>query len=164
MPYGTDSGFTDYLAANGLTLPAGANVTVLRNIGSSYVDAAYGWRLQCSRKSGGFDQLLEWPRTGHYVNGESVPSDLIPQAWIIASYRAAYLEAVTPGWATTGTNGARQTKREKVDTIEREFFGPDDGAGTDAAAGMPSDSIINGMLLPWLCSDTRSLNSLFMVI
>lgn len=163
--YGDDAGFAAYLAGQGLTLPVGAPApAILREIGSGYIDAAYGWQLKCSMKAGGFTQSLEWPRTGHVINGEEVPSDLIPQQWINASYRAGYLQAVTPGWATTGTDASRQTKREKVDVIEREFFGKEEAAGTSAAPGMPSDSIINGMVTPWLCSRTRRASSLFRVI
>lgn len=163
--YGTDDGFTAWLTAQGMTLPVGApSVAVLRQIGSSYVDAAYGAKLACSRKTGGFTQELQWPRTGHVINGELVPGDLIPQAWIEASYRAAYLEAMTRGWATTGTDATRQTKREKVDVIEREYFAADQAAGSSAAPGMPSDSILNGMILPWLCSGVRRMNNLFRVI
>lgn len=163
--YGTDEGFNAWLAAQGLILPVDAPaVALLRQIGSSYVDAAYGARLTCSRKAGGFTQELQWPRTGHVINGETVPDDLIPQAWIDASYRAAYLTAVTPGWATTGTDSTRQTKRERVDTIEREYFAADEAAGSSVAPGMPSDSILNGMVLPWLCSGVRRMADLFRVI
>lgn len=163
--YGDDAGFAAYLAGQGLTLPVGAPApAILREIGSSYVDSAYGWMLTCSMKTGGFTQELQWPRSGHIVNGEVVPDDLIPQSWINASYRAGYLQALTPGWATTGTDASRQTKREKVDVIEREFFSSTEAAGTSAAPGMPSDSIINGMVTPWLCSSARRANSLFRVV
>lgn len=163
--YGDDAGFAAWIASQGLTLPVGApDPAVLRQIGSNYLDAAYEWRLSCSQRTGGFSQELAWPRSGHYVNGQEVPDDLIPPAWINASYRAAYLTAVTPGWATTGTDGARQTKREKVDVVEREFFAASEAAGTDVAPGMPSDSIINGMVSMWLCSNKRTANSLFRVI
>lgn len=157
MPYGTNEGFLDWLAAQGLALPAGADPTVLRNIGSSYTDAAYEWRLNCSRRAGGFDQDLAWPRVGHLFNGETVPSTLIPTSWIYASYRAAWLESQTPGWATTGTDATRQTRRERVDVVEREFFAPSEAAGSDVSAGMPSDSIINGLVAPWLCSNARRI-------
>lgn len=162
--YGSSQAFMDWLAGQGLSLPVGADETTLRTIGSAYVDGAYGWRLGCSRRAGGFEQELAWPRTGHTVNGELVPDDLIPIAWIHASYRAAYLESQSPGWATTGTDATRVTKREKVDVIEREFFSNAEAPGSDAAPGMPSDSIINAMVLPWLCSNTRSMSSLFRVI
>lgn len=162
--YGSNEGFLLWMEGQGLTIPATADPDVLRQIGSSYVDAAYEWRLACSSRAGGFNQELAWPRSGHYVNGKSVPDDLIPAAWINASYRAAYLQATNPGWATTSEDVTRQTRREKVDVIEVEYFSNADAVGTDAAPGMPSDTIINGMVLSWLCSNTRSLNSLFRVV
>lgn len=108
--YGDDDGFIEWLAAQGLPPPTG-DPSVLRQIGSNYIDAAYEARLSCSQRTGGFTQLLAWPRTGHRVNGQDVPSDLIPQAWINASYRAAYLEAMNPGWATGSTNPKRTRAR-----------------------------------------------------
>lgn len=162
--YGTDEGMIDWLAAQGLELPAGADPTVLRQVGSNYVDAAYGAKLSCSSRTGGWDQELEWPRTGHYINGQEVPADLIPPAWVNAAYRAAYLTALTPGWATTGIDSTRQTRREKVDVIEREFFAPAEAAGSSVAPGAPSDSLVNAMVLPWLCTGARRLDSLFRVI
>lgn len=165
MAYGTDQGFTEWLAAQGLVLPEDApTAAVLRLIGSNYVDAAYEHMLQCSRRTGGFEQELAWPRTGHRINGQLVPSDLIPPAWINASYRAAYLQATNPGWATNPVDATRITKREKVDVIEREFFSAEDAPGSNVAPGMPSDAMINGMVAAWLCSGARTLNSLFRVI
>lgn len=164
--YGDDEGFESWLAAQGLSLPDTApSVDVLRQLGSAYVDSAYEYRLQCSRRTGGFEQENAWPRTGHSLNGQAVPSDLIPPAWVHASYRAAYLNAITPGWSTAQVTPGRVTKRERVDTIEREFFAADQGGGGgDAAPGMPSDAIINGLVTPWLCSQGRSANSLFRVV
>lgn len=163
--YGDDAGFSAWMASQGLALPIDAPApAVLRQIGSNYIDAAYGWKLACSHRTGGFTQALEWPRSGHYVNGQAVPDDFVPPAWVNAAYRAAYLNAVTPGWATTGTDGSRQTKREKVDVVEREFFAASEAVGSDVAPGMPSDSIINGMVAMWLCSNKRTANSLFRVI
>lgn len=163
--YGTDSEFEAWLAAQGLSLPVGADVSVLRQIGSNYIDAAYEARLSCSQRTGGFTQLLAWPRTGHRVNGQDVPSDLIPQAWINAAYRAAYLEAINPGWATGGTDPSRLTKMEKVDVISREFFSPSEtAADSGIAAGMPFDASINALITPWLCSTVRGWDSLFRVI
>lgn len=163
MAYGTDEGFTEWLAAQGLALPDDAPApAVLRQIGSGYVDAAYEHRLACSRRTGGFEQELAWPRTGHRVNGQAVPDDLIPTAWVNASYRAAYLQATNPGWATGTTDPNRVTKREKVDVIEREFF--EGGGATDVAAGMVGDAMINGMVSVWLCSNVRGMGALFRVI
>lgn len=163
--YGDNTEFQAWLTAQGITLPTTAPTDdVLRQIGSDYVDSAYEHALQCSRRAGGFAQALAWPRTGHRVNGQSVPDDLIPQAWINASYRAAYLEATTPGWATGSVSPDRITKREKVDTIEREFFAAGEVGASDAALGMPSDALINGMIKMWLCGQGRDPNSLFRVI
>lgn len=159
--YGTDDGFATWLAASGLVLPDGAPAAaVLRQVGSDYVDAAYEHRLGCSRRTGGYDQERAWPRTGH----RDVPPDLIPLAWVNASYRAAYLNAVTPGWSTGGRDPGRITRREKVDSIEREFFGPDIMQGGATAPGMVADASINGMVLPWLCTAGRDPNSFFRVI
>lgn len=163
MPYGNDTDFAAWLVANGLTLPVGApSPAILRQIGSSYVDGAYEPRLQCSKRTGGFAQELAWPRMGHTVNCEPVPDDLIPQAWINASYRAAYLQA-TAGFAFGGTDPSRITKREKVDVIEREFFAAGEGAlSGNAAPGFPVDPLIDGWVSLWLCSTARNIG--FLVI
>ncbi len=164
--YGSDEEFQAWLASQGFALPPGSPCAgTLRQIGSDYVDAAYGHLLMCSQKTGGWEQERAWPRRGHRVSGELVPDDLIPQAWINASYRAAYLQAMNPGWATNQVTPGRVTKREQVDVISREFFGPDEvGGGASTAPGFPSDAVINGLVLPWLCPTGRSLNSLFRVI
>lgn len=162
--YGNDNGLTDYLTGLGLSLPSGApSAAVLRQIGSSYVDAAYEPRLQCSRRSGGFAQERAWPREGHKVNRQDVPDDLIPQAWVDASYHAAYLQATNPGWATGGRDPSRVTKREKVDVLEREFFGPSDSVASNAAPGFNVDPLIDGMVSVWLCPEGRG-DFLFRVV
>lgn len=162
--YGTDQGLTGYLTGLGLSLPDGAlSPSVLRQIGSDYVDGAYEARLPCSRRAGGFAQDRVWPREGHKVNGQDVPNDLIPDVWVNASYRAAYLHATSPGWATGGRDPNRITKREKVDTIEREFFAAGEGATSNAAAGFNVDPLIDGMVSVWLCPQGRG-DFLFRVI
>lgn len=151
--YGSDEDFSDWLAANGLALPVDApDASVLREIGSAYVDSAYETRLFCSRRAGGFLQELAWPRTGQSLDGEAIPDDLIPLQWVYASYRAAYLQATQAGWAQGGVNPARLTKREKVDSIEREFFGAGEGAAlSNAAPGFNVDPMIDGWVARWLC-------------
>lgn len=159
--YGSDDKFEGWLVANGLSLPEDApSSSVLRALGSSYIDAAYEHKLKCSRRTGGNDQTLAWPRTGH--NG--LLPDLIPNPWVIASYRAAYLNAVTPGWSTGTTDIGRITKRERVDTIEREFFADGEAGSSNAVDGMPVDGMIEGLVAPWLCSDGRNAGNLFRVI
>lgn len=163
--YGSASDFQAYLDSMGLELPAGANLDVLRTIGSSYIDSAYEHRLSCSRRAGGPEQELAWPRAGHFLNGDELPDTFIPPAWVQASYRAGYLQAINPGWATNSTDPNRKTRMEKVDVIQREYFAATDLVGTaDVAAGMPADGIINGLVSAWLCKTTRRMQDLFRVI
>lgn len=49
-------------------------------------------------KTGGRDQIREWPRTGTWdIYGYSLPSDTVPREVENAAYEAALKEAVTPG-------------------------------------------------------------------
>ena len=153
--YGDDTGFAAYLAAAGLTLPPTAPMpAVLRQRGSDYLDATYAARLQCSAPTGGFDQERAWPRTGHLIYGGAFDPAAIPAAWVKASYRAAYREAVTPGWATSSRDPSRMTKREKADVVEREFFEPGETAG---ASGANIDAMIEGLIGPFLCGEYGGL-------
>lgn len=161
--YGDDSAFNAWLGGQGLTLPAGAPaVSALRQRGSDYLDATYEPQLQCSRRTGGFAQERAFPRAGHVAGGETLPDDLIPRMWVLASYRAAWLEATNPGWASGTINPNRIVKRQKVDTIEREFFGPGDVSDSGTAGVLGNvDAAIQGMVTPFFCAPRSSL---FMVI
>ena len=159
--YGDDTGFAAWLADAGLTLPVGSPLpAVLRQRGSDYLDATYAARLMCSVPTGGFDQERAWPRTGHLIYGDALDPAAIPSAWVKASYRAAYREAVTQGWATSSRDPSRMTKREKADVVEREFFEPGETAG---ASGANIDAMIEGLIGPFLCGEYGGL-PLHMVI
>ncbi len=151
--YGQDQGLTDWLTANGLSLPAGAlSPAVLRQRGSAYVDGTYGPRLMCSAPTGGIDQERAWPRTGHVVNGIAIAADAVPTKWVEASYRAAYLIATNPAFGASTVNPMQRVKRQKVDVIEREFF--DGGAVEIGAGGLAAiDAEIDGLVAPLLCPD-----------
>ena len=156
--YGSDGEFSTWLASRGYVLPTTVPLpAVLRQIGSDYIDAAYEPRLGCSRRLL-ITQERAWPRAGHTVNGEALPDTLIPQSWIDASYRAAWLEASQPGWTASGVDPSRATKREKADVVEREFFAPG-ASGTpgaaNAAPGFPVDPQIDGAVAVWLCRADR---------
>lgn len=151
--YGTDQGFTDYLASMGYVLPAGAPTPlVLRTRGSAYIDATYE-ALWTGVRKGGVMQELGWERTGATLNcATPIPDDVIPPAVVNASYRAAWLDAVTPGVLSGSTSGGQRIKRQKVDVIEREFF--DDGAATaGSGAGGFIDAEIDGAMRPLICDD-----------
>lgn len=164
MAYGTDTGFTNWLAANGLSLPIGAPLAaVLRELGSSYVDAAYEHRLLCSARA---TDEAAWPRVGHRTaHGVDIADGTIPAAWVIASYRAAYLAAAQPGWTMSVKDPTRMTSRERVDVVSREFFAPADVPGSDSVApGMPFDAVVNALVLPLLCAKGRTASSLVRVV
>ena len=148
--YGTDAGFAAWLARNGLSLPSGSpSVAALRARGSDYIDAYEA--LLTGIRTGGVMQELAWPRTGATVRCvEPVPADVIPPAVINAAYRAAWLEASNPGVLAgpVTTPGAR-VKRQKVDTIEREFF--DDGARKSGGGPAFVDSLIDSALRAFVC-------------
>lgn len=150
MPYGTDDGFETWLEAMGYELPSTApDVAVLRARGSAYVDGYESfWTGQ---RSGGVMQPDAWPRTGATMNCTvAIPDDVIPPSVVNASYRAAWLDAETPGIlrGSAGTAGSR-VKRSKVDVIEEEYF--DDGKAS--VGGGPSfiDSQIDGLLGQFIC-------------
>jgi hypothetical protein len=150
MAYGDDDGFNEWLSANGYSLPVGApTAAVLRARGSAYLDAVYGPRLGCSTPTGGFDQEGAWPRTGHFVNGATIPSDVVPAAWVRASYRAAWLEASSPGSLSLTVSPNQRVKRQRVGPLEEEYF--DGGVATIGSAGAPIDAEIDGMVAALLC-------------
>lgn len=144
--YGTDPGFTDWLAANGYSLPTGApTAAVLRQRGSVYIDATYGYRFP-GTPTGGLNQERAWPRTGATIYGPTLATDLIPNRVIEASYMAAYIEATNPGSLSVITDPSKRVKRQKVDSIEREFF--EAGGGSVFAPDTPVSSLVEGILGP----------------
>lgn len=153
--YGTDQGFTDWLAEQGYVLPDGApDNAVLRARGSAYVDGYE--RFWTGQRTGGVMQELGWPRTGATINcTTAIPDDVIPPAVVNASYRAAWLDAETPGilLGSAGTAGSR-VKRQKVDTVEREFF--DDGGASIGGGPSFIDDRINGLLSQFICDASGS--------
>lgn len=153
VAYGTDAGFQRWLLVNGYTLPANAPAAaVLRARASAYIDG-YEPRWTGHRTNGAMQELA-WPRTGASVNCTvAVPSDAIPPAVINATYRAAWLEASTPGVLAGPivTTGSR-VKRQKVDVIEREFF--DDGKAQMGGGPAFIDSTIDGLLSGFVCDQS----------
>lgn len=146
--YGSDAEFSAWLDSQGLTLPSPPPVGLgaLRQRGSDYVDSTYEPRLQCSERAGGWDQERAWPRTGHRgVTG-------IPKPWVLASFRAAWLEGNNPGWASGSIDPNRRTKREKAGEVEREYFAAGDLAGAAPGTGGNVDAVIAGMVAPFLCA------------
>lgn len=149
--YGDDGGFAAWAAAAGHTVPAGS-VPAARQRGSAYIDAVYGERFT-GTPTGGVDQERAWPRTGASAFGQALASDLTPQRVVNASYEAALIELRSPGSLTIVTDPAKRVKRQKVDTIEREFFEPGEGTGSAA----PVSSVIEGLLAPLLVAEPAGI-------
>ena len=143
--YGTDQGLTDFLAANGYSLPDGAlDPAVLRQRGSAYLDASYGQRFIGTPVT--YDQERSWPRTGATVYGTSIPVDEVPWQVVEASYHAAYIAATDPSALSVTVDPNARVKRSKVEGIEEEYFEPGAAAGGVLTASLSSD--IEGLLSP----------------
>ncbi|MBB4798009.1 hypothetical protein HNP32_001733 [Brevundimonas bullata] len=147
MAYGSDSGFTAWLALNGLTLPAGAPVAaILRQRGSQYLDGVYSSRFW-GAPTLGIAQERAWPRAGAKAYGQDIPDDIIPVAVENASYAAAYQEAIKPGSLSVSATATGAVKRKKIGPIEKEFF---EGSGDVIADGTLKLSAVEGLLAPYL--------------
>lgn len=152
MSYGDDAGFSAWLSQYGYSLPSGApSAAVLRARGSNYIDAAYE-ALWTGQRTDGVTQENGWPRTGAKLNCTvAIASDAIPATVVQASYRAAYLDAVTPGALSASFSSGQRVKRQKVDVIEREFY-DDGGATAGSGQGGFVDAEIDGMMRPFICN------------
>jgi hypothetical protein len=80
--------------------------------------------------------------------GSTLANDVVPQRVMDASYMAAYIEATSPGSLSVIVDPSRRVKRQKVDTIEREFFEP--GKSDYGLLAGPASSAIEGLLAPLL--------------
>lgn len=115
MAYGSDAAMIAYLDGTGRTMPVGANPAALRADGSLYVDM--------------FEERF---RGVALTDTESFPRDLwpvVPERVEWAAYEAAW--AVSQGVDIFGAGGTAggQVIREKVDVLEVQYAGPQDGMG-----------------------------------
>lgn len=144
--YGSDTGFQDWLAENGHALPEGALApAILRQRGSQYIDGLYGSRFS-GQPAEGFAQERAWPRSGAYVHGQSIPTDVIPVAVEQAAYAAAFQEALKPGSLSVSAMSAGALKRKKIDVLEKEYF---EGSGDAVADNTLRLSAVEGLLAPY---------------
>jgi|TARA_R100000479_G_scaffold176487_1_gene131333 hypothetical protein len=155
MPYGTDQGFQDWLDANGYTLPDDAPApAVLRARGTNYIDGLYEFHWD-GRRTDGVTQELGWPRTGARLHCRTIiADDAIPVAVVNAAYRAAYLEAVTPGVLSSSATAGQRVSREKVDVIEVAYHNDGPASAGSGNVGFV-DSEIDGAMRAFICEDVK---------
>lgn len=132
--YGTLAGALEYhrVSARGAAWSA-TDVTDARRTAalvraSRSLDGQYGERYP-GRPSQGRSQSLAWPRKGaidHCAN-EPLPDDAVPVEIERAAYALALVELLTPGASSPSFTPGAVNKREQVDVISRERFGPKDG-------------------------------------
>lgn len=141
--YGTTADATTYHADRGNAAWSAAGITDAQRTAalvraSGALDGIYGGRFP-GRKTGGRAQALAWPRTGarDACADEDIPDDEIPVQIENAAYELALAELVRPGSSSPTVTPGRVVKRQKVDTIEREFFSASDGASMSADAMRP---------------------------
>lgn len=156
MSYGDDPGFETWLSVHGHVLPDDApSAAVLRARGSAYLDGTYEG-LWTGRRTEGVTQEDGWPRVGAKLHcTTAIADDVIPVAIVHAAYRAAWLEASTPGiLAATATSGQR-VARERVDVIEVTYH--NDGRVRPGTGG-PSfvDGEIDGLMSAFICTAANS--------
>lgn len=149
MAYGDNSGFTAYSEAAGYVIPDGttdAQKSAARQRGSLVIDR-FEPRFSGTRTEG-FAQVNAWPRTGASTYyGEAIPSDVIPEAIVSASYEAAYLELTSPGSLSPVVTGSSTVKREKVGSLEVEYAGSTSSSIDDLVAmSTPVVTAIEGLL------------------
>src|SRR5690606_14997513 len=93
--------------------------------------------------------------TGASIIGSALETDVIPDRVVKASYRAAYNAATNPSVLSVVVDPNRIVKRQKVDSIEREFFEPSEVTGAGVTASLSSD--IEGLLAPLLVPELTGI-------
>lgn len=123
--HGTVEGFEAWLQARGhATLDAGSlTPAMLLQRATDYLEAVYGPRLSGVEESEALSSALER-----------------------ATYAAALHEAQNPGSLNAAVTPSASVKREKVDTLEVEYFG---GSGDAIADATVKISGVEGLLSPF---------------
>ncbi|KRA63116.1 DnaT-like ssDNA-binding protein [Rhizobium sp. Root651] len=94
---------------------------------SEAIDGIYGPRFPGKKVSR--SQARAWPRTGavDLCSNEPIPEDETPVEVENATYALALAELTAPGSSTPTLTLGKSVKRQKVGSIEREFFSPQEG-------------------------------------
>lgn len=144
--YGSEAGLEAYAESVGMEVPAGSAIAALTRA-SLWIDGRYGRRFAGVR-TGGYAQVLAWPRTGAVtVDGFAVPEGVTPDAIAYATYEAALRQLASPGSLSPDYLASEQVVREKVGPIEVQYA---DVSKAGASAYAPVFSTIDDLLYPYL--------------
>lgn len=147
--YGSVEGSIEYHTLRGnsewLDLETGEKSALLVK-GTTILDALYAHRFP-GRKTGGFNQIDQWPRTGaRSKSGEVIPVDVVPVAVEMANYELSNLLLVNDGLLDMEViDPNRMLKKEKIDVIETEYY-KNMSATTDLLGLLPLLPIVEGIL------------------
>lgn len=119
--------------------------------GSNILDAIYAHRFS-GKKTGGYQQSNQWPRSGANTRfGEVIPEDVVPDPIIHAAFEIARSEITKPNSILPATLSGQQIKRQKLDVLEREFFKNDI---VDQYGHLPYLPLIEGLIFDFIYSGT----------
>jgi hypothetical protein len=145
--YGTLAASKTYHAERGNTAWAAADdadLTIALLRGSEYVDGRFRSAFP-GLKTGGRDQVREWPRTGATdASNYAIASDAEPVEVEYATYEAALRELATPGSLLPDVTPSNQIKRERIEgIIDTEYVTP-----SGASAARPVIAVIDAIMAP----------------
>ena len=115
--YVTDAEYVAYAAARGQTIGSDATAREIELIKA--MDYIEGHRASFKGDKVAFDQSLQWPRGGVWLDGFQIDSDDIPQELKNAQMEAG---AILNGTELLVTGETKNVASEKVDVIERSYF------------------------------------------
>lgn len=155
--YGTVPAANDYFTAKLDARWTGSEPVKLAALvrGSAYIDGRYRCRMYSGRwssmfpgrKTGGYAQPLEWPRTGATdYEGSDIPDNVTPLVVEQATYEAALQELISPGSLSPIFIATEQVKREKVGPIEVEYVAASSVDGS--LPNLPMIPLIDWIIAP----------------
>lgn len=128
-----------YASARGVVLPADDDEVAAMLIRSNDYLEAQACRYQGKQSSS--LQALQWPRTGVLLNGDELPSNVIPKSLIAAQIQLSM--AINAGFDLQPNISPQDyVIKEKVDVIETQYADP-------LAVGiLPTFTAVNALLAP----------------
>ena len=115
--YVSDAEYVAYAAARGKTIGSDGTAREIELIKA--MDYLEGYRDRFKGDKVAFDQSLQWPRTGVWIDGSQKDSDDIPQELKNAQMEAAIITNATE---LLQQGEVKDVQSEKVDVIERSYF------------------------------------------